>query len=242
MDRNKSALSPSKRQKTGATILAAVRVINTKPVQKRLDAFARTHRTYCDAQAKVEKVEAELHAAQAQVAQLDTEQDAAVEALALSLANNGHSRAKPFAAFGVESPGRMQALPFAEEAQAIQALVASLRRDPSLSPAILDAAQRAEKAAKKVQAALAPLHTLRNTLTAARERRDQLGPAWDASLAVLRRGALAAGDSGAPGLYTSLFGRRTRVKKPKVAPAQATPSPAPPAPATAPAPPAAPTA
>ena len=233
MDRNKPTLSPGKRLKTGATILAAMRVVNTKPVQKRLDAFAAAHRAYGDAQAKVDAADAELRAGQAQVVQLDAEQDAALEALALCLANNGQSREKPFAAFNADSPARIKTMPFAEEAQAIHALVASLRIDTSLSQATLDAAQRAEQAAQKVEAALVPLDALRNTLSAAREVRDNLASAWDTSLAVLRRGALAEGDNGAPGLYTSLFGRRSRAKKAKPVPVQAAPATTPPTPPAA---------
>ena len=215
MDRKKVTLSPSKRLKTGATILAAAQVVDTKPVQDRFDAFAKAHRSYCDAQSKVDAADAALRTAQTQLVQLDAEQDSAVEALALCLIHEGQPREKPFAAFSADAPGRIKAMTFAEEAQAIHTLVANVQRDTSLSPAALAAAQRAEQAAANLETALAPLAALRNTLSAARELRDTLAPTWDAALGVLRRGVAAASDDGAPGLSTALFGRRSRAAKKK---------------------------
>ena len=211
----------------GATILINARAINTKPVKGRLDAFAEAHRSYSEAQRKVDEVEAALAIEQARIVDLDANQDDAVEALVLCLANDGQPRNNPFASFSNVGPGRLKALPFGDEARAIHTLVATLQRSKSLSQSTLTAAQSAEQAAQKLEAALPLLERLRNDLKSARSFRDTIGKAWEANLFALRLATRGAAATEVPGLYTALFGRRapstTRAKGAAQEPAQIPP-------------------
>ena len=222
---------PIARLNTGAAILTNARAINTKPVKGRLDAFAAAHRSYAEAQRKVDEVEAALAIGQARIAHLDADQDDAVEVLALCLANAGQPRNNPFGRFGNVGPRRLKALPFADEAKAISALVESLQRSKALSPTTLTAAHSAEQAAQKLEAALPPLETLRNDLKSARSFRDTIAQTWDANLSALRLAARAAAATEVPGLYTALFGRRARSTPKATSAAQAPAQPPPAAPA-----------
>lgn len=202
---------PSARLDTGAAILNNAQAINTKPVKGRLDAFAAAHRSYAEAQRKVDAVEAALATEQARLAQLDADQDDAVEALALSLSNDGQPRNNPFANFSNLGPGRLKSMAVADEAKAIHTLVATLQRSKSLSPATLGAAQNAEQAAQKLEAALPALAALRGDLKSARSFRDSVAHNWDANLTALRLAARGAAATEVPGLYTALFGRKARL-------------------------------
>jgi len=82
---------------------------------------------------------------------------------------------------------------------------------------------------------LAAFDRLEAAVRAARAARETTMENWDAALAARKRGAHAAIDDGAPGLYRALFGHPSRAKKkpgtaaaPAAAPEdQATPSVAP---------------
>lgn len=230
MDRTNATQSPSLRLKKGDALLAKAQVVDTKPLEARLNAFAATHRSYGEAQAKVDEVDAQLRAAVIRLAQLDADQDDAVEALALCLANEGEPRGNPFASFNAEAPGRLKALAVADEAREIHTLVAAVLRGKSLAQATRDAAQAAEQAALQVEAALPPLEALRGNLNAARQQRDAIAHSWDTDFSNLRRWTRATADIEAPGLYTKLFGTRTtRKAKPDTTPPTAENPPTPPA-------------
>ena len=87
-------------------------------------------------------------------------------------------------------------LPPAQEAQQIHALVIALQRNPGLSKATQEALDAADKAARAVEKALAPIEGVQEALREARQSRDALAPTWDKALAALRRGARAAIDDG----------------------------------------------
>jgi len=94
----------------GAAILARAQVVDTRTVERRLQAFTAAHGNYVAAQDKVQAAEVELQAANTEAARRQEEVDATIDALALALANDGHSRTKPFASLGmlvagVGSPG-----------------------------------------------------------------------------------------------------------------------------------------
>jgi len=204
---------PRARRHTGDAILANAQALNMKPVKSWFDAFADVHRSYVEAQQKVETVEQALAQEQARTLQLDADQDDAVEALALCLVNDGEPRTRPFARFGHQAPGTMKSLAMEEEARAIHALVATLQRHKSLSPATLAAANNAEEAARKLEAGLPPLEVRRQEVKAARGFRDTIGQKWDTQLAALRLAVRGAAATTVPGLYTALFGRSGRSTK-----------------------------
>ncbi len=205
-----SAGSPGARLRLGGAVLAAAKSVNTRPVRARLGAFDRVQRAYAAAQTKVDAAEAALHAAQAKVAQRDREQDEAVDGLARALIAEGQSRAKPFAGCGGPTPAALMRLPVAEEARQIHVLVTALQRNAGLSKAAQQACDAADKAARAVEKALAPIEALQAALSQARQARDALVQTWEKALAALKRGARAAIDDGEPYLYTTLFGQAAR--------------------------------
>src|SRR5882724_10204899 len=103
------------------------------------------------------------------------------------------------------APGTLTRLVFAEEAGAVQALVAAVQRSKGVSKATVQAAQAADKAARVVVQALAPVAKLQDTVRDARRSRDAVAQGWESALAALKRGARAAADEGAPDLYPTLF-------------------------------------
>jgi hypothetical protein len=222
----KAAKSPAMRLDMGAAILAAAQTNNTHSVKRRLDTFTAVHRRYASAQRQVQSIDEQTQAAQNRLAATDTAQDGAVEALARALVTDGQPRSNPFTAFGAVSPCAVKRLWAGDEAKAIHQLVAVVRGHPGASQATLAAAAAADKSARAVEAVVAQLGQLEQASRRARQRRDGINDTWDTALAALKRGARAAVDDGAPGLYAALFGRVTRPtrKKPQPAP----PSPAPP--------------
>jgi hypothetical protein len=62
----------------------------------------------------------------------------------------------------------------------------------------LKTAQDLDKAARAVEQVLLPLDKLEVALREARQTRDAVGQTWETALAVLKRGACAACDDGAP--------------------------------------------
>src|SRR2546427_960894 len=145
--------SPGMRLELGASVLSAARAVDTRLVKDRLDRFAGVHRTYVNAQRKVDAAEAQLRAAQAHLAECDAIQDEAVETLAKALVADGQPRGNPFDAFGAPAPGTLMRLPFPEEAAAVHQLVMAVQRNKTVGKATIQAAQAADKAARAVEKA-----------------------------------------------------------------------------------------
>ena len=205
MARSKRKNGSGTRLRVGAGVLSAARAIDTRLVKGRLGRFERAHRAYVAAQRKVDAAESQLRSAQARLAECDAVQDEAVETLARALVADGQPRGNPFEAFGAPAPGTLTRLVFAEEAEAVHALVAAVQRSKGVSKATLQAAQTADKAARVVVQALAPVAKLQDTVRDARRTRDAVAQGWESTLAALKRGARAAADEGAPDLYPTLF-------------------------------------
>lgn len=197
--------SAGTRLQVGASVLAAARAVDTTAVKERLRRFEQAHKSYVGAQKKVDAAESQLRALQVRLAELDTVQDEAVEALACALVNDGQPRGNPFDAFGALAPGTLKRLPFPEAAAAVHQLVATVLRGKGVSEATTKAAQAAEKAAQTLEKDLAPVAKLEDSVRDARRMRDAVGQTWESALAALRRGARAAADDGAPDLYPTLF-------------------------------------
>jgi hypothetical protein len=206
----------------GASVLAAARSIDTRPVKERLQRFAQAQRNYVNAQKKVDAAEAQLTVAQARIAELDAVQDDAVDALARALIHDGQPIGNAFAAFGAPTLGALKRLPFDEEAAAVHQLVAAVLRSKGVSEATTKAAQAADKAASVVEEALGPIGKLEDSVREARWTRDVVGQAWESTLAALRRMAQTVAAEGSPDLYARLFPPVTRTgtkTKPAEAPA-----------------------
>lgn len=221
-----SSRKPVSRLNTGDTLLRNAESANTRAVKGRLDAFAQAHRSYGEAHAKADEEEKAFVAQQAELIELDTQQDNAIEALALALTAAGHSRSNPFLHFGALAPGKIKSMPMADEAGAIHSLAATLRRSKSLPQAVRNVVEQADQAAHALEAALPMLETRRNHLKVARSVRDSLAQSWDGELARLRLATRSAAIE-APGLYEALFGRPVRARKGKTAGEQPATEPAP---------------
>ena len=205
-------------------------------MKARLAAFEQAHRSYADAQTKVDAAETQLRAAQAKIGQCDVALTEVIETLARSLIFDGQERRNPFAAFGALPPSKVMSLQPADKAKAVRQLVAAVQRKNNVSKATLQAAQALEKAAGAVEQALLPLDKLQAVVRDTRHTRDAVSQSWESTLAALKRGARAAADDGAPQLYATLFGRpnnHRNNKNGKTAQPEAPPAPTPTPPAAA---------
>ena len=207
----------------GARILAAAKVIDTKLIKAALSAFASIHRSYAQAQRKVEKVETQLTGHRVRLGQLKHSQKQTLETLARALVTDGQPRGNPFALFGGETPSAICNLAVTDTIMAIGRLVNSVRSSQAVSPASQKAAQAAWRTAQKMEAALGALELLESKLGELRRARDAITHKWKRELGALRRAARSAEDSGAPGLTTSLFGPPVRSAARKPQPAQSPP-------------------
>lgn len=178
----KTRTGPGSRLEAGAKILMAAGAVDTRLIKGRLGTFKQVHGTYMDAQRKMELAEAQLRAAQQQLAECDVAQDAAVETLARALVTDGQPRTNPFAAFGAAAPSTIMRLAVGEESKAVRRLVEAVRQNDA-SKASGQAAAAADKAARAVDAALLPVGKLEAAARNARRARDELGQNWETALA-----------------------------------------------------------
>ncbi len=202
--------SPGKRLQLGTAVLSAAREIDARFVRDRLQRFTEAHRSYVNAQRKLDGAKTALSSAKARLDELDDVQDHAMEMLAKAVAIDGQPRRSPFTAFGAESPSVIARLKPGEEADAIRRLVATVLRQKGVSKVTTAVAEKAAKAARAVEQAIALIATLEHDVADTRQKRDAVGKVWEAAFAALRRGARAAADDGAPDLYPTLFPRAAR--------------------------------
>jgi len=201
----------------GSSILAAVAGIDVSLVSTRLTAFATAHQDYSVAHQRVEALEAKVRFEQIRLGELQNATNGMVEDLARLLIADHKPRRNPFASFAIEAPSAVQNMAPGDKAKTVSRLVAAVRLDEKVGAATRTAASVAEEAARQIEVTLLSIDTQLATLRDARQGRDALMPAWDKTLAALRRGARAATDE-APGLYVALFGTLRRSKKVKPAP------------------------
>lgn len=208
--------------------------VNTEPIQKRLLAFKAIHGQYKRADRAVKKAGLSLSKQQGLVGLADVDQDTAVLALAAALPADGLARLNPFKDFGSPAPAALCSMGYEAEAKQVLALEKAVCKRKGLSDKSIALAKAAGKAAKRVQAALGPIAKLEKARTVAMGRRDALAQAWETAFAGLKRGARAAEDEGATGLFAALFERkapkatskqskRKRAKKEPEAPPQGEP-------------------
>ncbi|MBI4512056.1 MAG: hypothetical protein HY698_20660 [Deltaproteobacteria bacterium] len=199
--------NPASRIQVGNDILESAKTVDTKPIKERLLLFEKAHRALAAAQAGVDKAEGTLRAAQEKVAEADVVQDEALMALAAALVGEGLPRMNPFKPLGFDAPSTIAKLGTAREAKVVKTLVAKVQKRKGTQAPSLRAARAAEKAALAVERASTPLDRLAEAYRAALSRRTAQELPWEARLAALKRGARAAADDGAPGLFAALFER-----------------------------------
>ena len=228
MTTKRQGISRIGRLESGAAILAAARLVDTTPVKARLGAFTAAQRSYAEAQRGVDVADSALREGQVRLVRRDSEQDKAVDELAQTLAGAGQPRQNPLAAFGAAAPSTIKNLAPAAKARAIHRLVAGLQSEKRMGKGVVSAAEAAEEAAQRADAAVLAVDKLQETLGNVRRARDNIGQTWKAALTALKLGARSAELDGATGLYTALFGHTNRIRKKAVA-TPPTPAPAPPA-------------
>lgn len=224
---------PKAQLEAGASILDAASTVDTRVIKARLAAFERAQRVYHDAHQAVLDADGQLAAAHAALEGCDAAQDAAIEALAGALGADGQRRTNPFAAFGAPAPSKLKLHAAADKAAAVQALVAAVQRDKNRSKLTLQAAQKADSAARAATQAVAEVRKAQAAGREARHARGDAAKAWETELAGLKRGARAAIDEGAPHLYVTLFDRKATPAPRKAKPTPTPPAPTPPSPPVA---------
>jgi hypothetical protein len=223
--------SPGTRIAAGDSVIDGAKGVNTAPIKKRLAAFKAIHGQYGRADRAVKKASQALQAQQAVVGAADVDQDSSVLELASALPADGLSRLNPFKDFGAPAPAMLCSMGYEAEAKEVLALETAVSKRKGLSTSSITLAKAAGKAARRVQAALAPIAKLEKARTVAMGRRDALAQAWETAFAGLKRGARAAEDEGSKGLFAALFERkatkagskRSKAKKGKTAPEGAPP-------------------
>lgn len=203
-----SGNSPGTRIAAGDSVLHAAQHLDTTPIANRLEEFRTAHVGYLRANRAVKRAAVALQRKQAEVGAADVDQDAAVLVLASVLPGDGLPRQNPFKPLGAPAPAVLCALGHEDEAKAVLALESAVQRQRGLSEASLDAAKNAGRAARRVQKAVAPLEKLEEARALAVAKRDALAQIWESAFAGLKRGARAAEDEGARGLFAALFERR----------------------------------
>ena len=215
---------PSTRLRRGDLILAGSAVIDTGRVRARLGAFLDRHRRYIEAQAAVNEAAALAKHERGVVDRLDGVLNHALVILSAALQLDGEPQRNPFARFAPLGPGKMKLLSCRRKIAAVGELAANLRGALGVSPAVLEAAAAAERAAAQVETALTGWTLRCSYLCLARQSRDALGIQWDdahRALDLLCRSIIEE-----PLLHAVLFARPTRSRRrPKQSPAADLPLP-----------------
>ncbi len=208
---------PASRTEAGDHVLNAAESLGAagkKPIAGRLAAFEKAHLAFVSADGVVKAADRTIRAQQAKVGEADVVQDEGVDALATAAVGEGMPRLAPFKLFGFDSPGSIKKMGHTAEAKVVLALAAKvLKRKPPL-PKSRKAAKALAAAGKAVLAAAAPLEGLEKKRKTAMSKRGAVELAWEKAFAAVKRGARAAEDDGAIGLYETLFGSAPAKAKP----------------------------
>lgn len=193
------------RIEAGDSLLDAASTRDTARVKARLSHFAAAHRALSKAQQALDEAEATLGARRVAIAERDVDQDELIDRVAAALIGDGLPRVNPFKALSPLTPTKLKQLGYGAEAAALTALVSKARKRKDLSPRTVTTLTAAEKAATAVRSVLTALEPAQRKVDGARSRRDALVQPWETSFAALKRGARAAEDDGATGLFAALF-------------------------------------
>lgn len=213
MNTLQSGHSPGNRIEAGQQLVERAKAVKPTAVKPRFTAFASIHKLYAAAHAKVGKADRALQKQQAKLAEADVLQDEAVARLAAKLPADGLPRTQPFKPFGFTRPSALQQREATAEAKLLQKLAAAVLKHKGASAATKAAANAALKAAAGVLGASAPIAKLTSARTSAMHARDALEQAWETAFAALKRGAKAAEDDGAKGLFAALFDAKPKAKR-----------------------------
>lgn len=201
--------NPMSRITVGDVVLAAAETARAEAVAKELAAFAKAHRDYAAAEAAVEAARAKKRAQEEHVADLDLDQDAAIDQLAAAMTADGLPKGNPFkpldASKPVPPPATLKRMQYAKEAEVVRRVVRLLGRRKDLSARTRDEAKAADTAAASLLAALAAVPALDAALREATARREALAQPWETTLARLKLAARYADENQGTKLYATLF-------------------------------------
>src|SRR5262249_27689488 len=125
---------------------------------------------------------------------------------------DGLPRMNPFKPFGAPAPAALCKMGYGDEAEKLLELTKAVLKKKGLSSNSMAKARKAGAAAKKVLAEIKPIAKLAKTRASATSAREALEQAWETAFAALKRGARAAEDDGAKGLFAALFERTAAAK------------------------------
>lgn len=198
--------NPGSRVLVGDGILKRAEAVKLGAVASRFKAFSRTHKAFVRQDGAVQRAEAKLQEQQARSGEADAAQDLEVERVASALVGDNYARTNPFKALGFPSPSTIKGMERSAEARVVLKLAAAVKKRKDVSAATLAAAGRAEKAARAVLAAVAPIAKLTDARTKAIAARDALEGDWEYRYASLKLGAKVATTDGDGRVEAALFG------------------------------------
>lgn len=207
--------NPGARRVVGQAVLAAAKVVDTRPVKARLAAFAKAHQAFVTAADKVSAAEAVRDAAHAAVAEADVRQDAAVDALVLALVAAGAPRLSPLKGLSNLTPGDLKKIGTQKEAKELLRIAAVVTKAGKVTPALRRALKGATDASAAVQKAIMSVVPREKLYQESLAGRDALSQPWETALAYLKRAVQVAEDGGATGLFATLFQRTAAAPKKK---------------------------
>ncbi len=215
MKRKKFNQAHAGRLHKGEILLAAAKLVDTRLVEGRLAAFIDAQRLYVDAQRAVDESFDKEREVIAAATGAEANVEIALERLIVALQIDGHPRTSPFSAYGGFTLSALRATNRSEKPAAVRDLVAAILRDPRLSAGLREAAEGVLPAVAALEEALRQITADEVRAREVRNTRDATADRWEEAFNSLKRGARAAADDGAPGLYTALFGRLTPVRNRK---------------------------
>jgi hypothetical protein len=196
---------PSARLRVGEIVLARASALETAPLDRALARFAGLHDAYVDAQRSVVEFEAALATGRRRLRELDARVNAAIEALAVSLACDRRPRLRPFQGYSRSCPSLLRRMAAPRKDRTIRTLVNAVLRDRKLSPPSAAAARDLEAALDALRSESSALAAMEAEARRCRTRRDAIGLQWDRALVALRLVARMAAADGATQLYEILF-------------------------------------
>ncbi len=207
MNLKKRSQGNAGRIEAGKVVLAAAQSVDTTLVAARLAAFTQAHAQFLEAVERINVAQAGIDNAEALVRERSALHDTALGKLIAQLVVDGHPRINPLTSYSAETPSGIAEMPPAARSTVVRELLGNVLRDERLSAGSRDAANACADATAALDEALSSLTQAETTAADLRHSRDAVADRWDDAFAALKRGARAAADEGAAGLYGALFDR-----------------------------------
>lgn len=205
--------SPAHKIEIGNNVLCGVDAIDSTPIMNRVAAFKKAHEQFLTAEIGVRRASRAVENQRVIIAVANVNLNVAIEALAITLSNDGFPRRQPFAPFGAAAPSLLQRMSLAEGAAEVIALEAAILRYAGISTKTSHSARAAGDAARKLLERMKPIEALEKAWTFAIVKREAFAPAWEKAFSSLKLAARAADDDGYEGIFAALFNRPMASRK-----------------------------